>query len=172
VNLRPALFLILSLVACSATTGSHDMGGYPPYSSMSYDQAWAKVWALVNESLAAFPPGAKLAPIGPGDGSGEVWQGEISCTDSDSVPPDTPVTFQPDFWVRGIGTTGNDKYVDAFIRYWRGRGWLLTRDDPHGGRSALLTSKDGLFAVTIQLTVDGTGVSVGASSPCVKPKGP
>lgn len=128
---------------------------------MTYDQAQAQVTARVKESLGVFPSGGTLKRLGPGI--------ELPCSDSDGAPDTTPVSIQPGFWIEGIGTAGNRKYLSDFVSYWTAKGWQLSLDGRPKIQSVGMTSKDG-FEVVMQLTFDGARASVTGGSPCVRPK--
>ena len=130
-------------------------------SHMSYDQASAQVDAYVKQSLAALPAGSSLTSRGS--------PVPLPCSDSDGAPASTPVSVQSDYWVDGIATSGNEKYLDDFVTYWRSKGWQVSLDRRPNIQYVVLASSDG-FEVVMQLTPDGSRLSVSGASPCVAPK--
>ena len=153
------------LADCSGTShGTTKSGGRTTSvtSHLSYEQASAQVREYAQKSIGAFPAGASLTFR---------EENSAACSNSDDPAPSTPVNVASYYWVDGLGTSGNEKYLDAFVSYWKAQGWKLKRDDRPGTHLVLMENAAG-FDVILQLTADGSRASVTGSSPCVPPKQP
>jgi hypothetical protein len=127
---------------------------------MTYEQAVAELHTRVEQSLGAFPARSSLTFRS---------ENAIGCSDAGDAPASGPVNISSFYWVDGLGTSGNERYVDDFIAFWRTQGWRLVRDERPRAQVAVMEDSAG-FAVIVQLTFDGSRVSLTGSSPCVPRK--
>lgn len=126
---------------------------------LTYSQAQLNVHGYANQSLQALPAGATLAQLGPDN--------PLPCSDSDGAPPSTPVSIQSAFWINGLGTADNERYVSDLVNYWKGQGWRVTTDHRPDDQFVVLESAG--YEVVFQLTVDHARLSIATTSPCVAP---
>lgn len=151
-----ALIVLSTIVSCSSAMKDNKVTN-----GLSYEQAQHQTHDYARQSLKAFAGNVALTSMGSDIA--------LPCSNSDDVPPSTPVSVQADYWVKGIDRSQLERAVDSFVSYWKAQGWALTLDRRPQVQYVGLTSKSG-FDIVMQLTADGGRASVTATSPCVPPK--
>jgi hypothetical protein len=156
--------VMAAVIGCSSggsgPTSKSTGNGPKVTSSMPYDQALAQVHDYALKSLQAFPTGASLTFR---------EDNSVPCSNDDNAPSSTPVNIGSYYWLAGISPSDNAKYVDDFVNFWKQQGWKVVRDDRPGDQFVSVGEPSG-FSVIIQVTPDGSKVSITGSSPCVAPK--
>jgi hypothetical protein len=130
----------------------------------SSEQAKQATVDVVHVAAAnSFPPGYKLTEI--------VFPNE-SCTDS-SDHETGQIRVGITYWVDGPDRTHNNTYYDKLKKWWQDNGWTIETDTWSDEQFANAHSSDG-YLMSLTGTVTGSvlgRLSIGASSPCVWPKG-
>ena len=129
--------------------------------SVTHAEATRRIHALAQQSLQGLPSGSRLTSMGP--------DSPVPCSDSDGAPPSTPVTIAAVYWVSGPADARPADLLGRIVDCWRGQGWQVKND--LRPRDQFATVASGGYAVNVQLTADGSRLSLSAESPCVPPAG-
>jgi hypothetical protein len=128
--------------------------------SMTYQQASALVDEYAKQTAPVFPKGASLSLL---------QKDAVACSNSDDPPPGTPVNIAAVYWVNGLVVSDNKSYLDTVVAYWQTKGWRQVRDDRPQRQVVAVAAANG-FEIIVQLTADGSRLSLTTSSPCVPPE--
>jgi hypothetical protein len=129
---------------------------------MNQDEAATRVREHIDEAMAALPEGAEL----------EERRGTLfgSCDDASDGGPPGRVTVSERFWVRGLPVEDNEANAELMLEHWTGNGYRVLRDERPDRLTISVEHEEDSFRVTLRVSDEGS-LSLGASSPCVRPGG-
>jgi hypothetical protein len=130
--------------------------------TMNQDEAATRVREHIDEAVAALPEGAEL----------EERRGTLfgSCDDASDGGPPGRVTVSERFWVRGLPVEDNEANAELMLEHWTGNGYRVLRDERPDRLTISVEHEEDSFRVTLRVSDEGS-LSLGASSPCVRPGG-
>jgi hypothetical protein len=152
-----AVLAVLIISGCS--------GGNPVLKpTITQQHATARADQILRETAAAITPRPTLEIYQPGSGPGP-------CMVNPNDTSDKRVQVGFTYWLRGISTQDNTSVAQQIQRYWKHKGYGISRTSGFGKDAPNIfgvTPDD--FLISLETSANGA-MSIGASSPCVWPKG-
>jgi hypothetical protein len=132
---------------------------------MTQQHASSRAEQILRGTADAITPRPTLEIYQPGSGTGP-------CLVNPNNTSDKRVQVTLTYWLRGIAPQDNASVAQQILTYWKRIGYAIT--DTHG----LSTASPSIFAgtpaddflISLQTSANGA-MSIGASSPCIWPKG-
>lgn len=130
--------------------------------TMTEDEAAERVQEHINGTLAVLPEEAEL----------EARKGLLfaACDDPTDGGSKGRVTVSERSWVRGLPVEDNEANIDLMYEYWTNNGYQVLRDERSDSMTVTVEHEEDAFRVGIRVSNKGS-LSLGASSPCVRPDG-
>lgn len=130
--------------------------------TMTAEQALQRAEQYVREAISVLPAEAKLEVL-----STPTTQ---ACDDPTDNGPRGRVFASNRYWIRGLDPSKTNEYLQAVLRWWSEHGFAGSADSWEKAQFVTVENAENGFRMAFQDGGDGA-LSIGASSPCVWPKG-
>jgi len=149
-----ALILTTCSTGCGPRTGMEE--------TITQDEAADKVKEHIDGVMSSLPDEAELKT--------RQGMGAASCDDPTDGGPKDRVTVGEMLWIRGLPTEENETNIELMYEYWTNNGYQVIHDLRPDELFVTVVNETDAFNVSVQTSDEGS-LSIGASSPCVWPKG-
>ncbi|MGW0172596.1 hypothetical protein ACWDUM_02000 [Rhodococcus sp. NPDC003322] len=165
-RLRAGAVLAVTALALALVTGcgGNDRTEDAVETALTREVAQQRLFAHLDDTLAALPPGTSLTRAHPELSTGTFGPAHtIPCDDSNTVR-DGPLFLTATYWVSGVPRGEANSYHDILVRLWTDRGWPMTDRSRTDTRGVNGESPDG-FRLTADVNSRGD-LAVAVVSPC------
>jgi hypothetical protein len=129
--------------------------------TMTEEQALRQVENYVHQAISVLPVSARLEPV--------ATPAAHSCDDPTDNGPQGRVFASNMYWVRDIPKEHNDQHVTDLRRWWSEHGFVIVTDA--WDKAQVITVENHENGFRMSLGGPDGDLNIGASSPCVWPRG-
>jgi hypothetical protein len=157
--MRYLAVVLIAVVLCQGCGSS--AGGEDGMRTLTEQQALERIEDYVHRAVAVLPTGARLEALSSPESH--------ACDDPTDNGPKGRVFASNLYWVRGIEQQDTAKYLEGLRRWWSEQGFSVVTDAWDKAQSITMENKENGFRMSFRK--GDTDPAIGASSPCVWPKG-